>query len=136
MPSGACVIRYDGKRGVVWKVKYRDAGGRQVKETLGPEAAGWTEQKAERELGKRLDAVEKGMRKTTRRTFNDLADEFEDVSLQAKPRKRSTLIDYRATLNNHLRVWFGAEDLAELSRSPEQFERYVARKLAKGLSPK
>jgi integrase len=136
MPSGACVIAYDGKRGVVWFVKYRDADGRQVKERVGRESDGWTRQKAERELGKRLDAVDKGMRKTTRRTFNDLADEFERITLEAKPRKRSTLIDYRATLNNHLRVWFGHEDLGALSRAPEEFERYIARKLAKGLSPK
>ena len=30
MPSGACVIRYDGKHGIVWRVKYADADGRQV----------------------------------------------------------------------------------------------------------
>jgi hypothetical protein len=35
MPSGACVIRYEGARGVTWKVKHRDADGRQVKETVG-----------------------------------------------------------------------------------------------------
>lgn len=136
MPSGACVISYAGKRGVVWYVKFRDADGRQVKERVGRAADGWTRQRAERELGKRLDAVEKGLRKPTRRTFNDLADEFERITLEAKPRKRSTLIDYRATLNNHLRVWFGREDLAALSRSPEAFEHYAARKMAKGLSPK
>jgi hypothetical protein len=54
------VIPYDGVRGRVWRVKYRDADGRQVQETLGAEREGWTRQKAERELGKRLDAVEKG----------------------------------------------------------------------------
>jgi integrase len=136
MPSGACVIPYEGKRGVVWRIKYRDADGHQVQETVGAEREGWSRQKAERELGKRLDAVEKGMRKITRRTFNDLADEFERITLEAKPRKRSTLIDYRATLNNHLRVWFGHEDLERLSRSPELIEHYAARKLTKGLAPK
>ena len=35
------------------------------------------------------------MRKPQRRTFADLADEFEAVALTAKPRKRTTLIDYR-----------------------------------------
>ena len=29
MPSGACVIRYDGKRGTTWRVKFVDADGRQ-----------------------------------------------------------------------------------------------------------
>jgi hypothetical protein len=28
MPSDAAVIRYDGKRGTVWRIKYRDAAGR------------------------------------------------------------------------------------------------------------
>ncbi len=41
MPSGACVIRRDGKRGAVLYVKYVDAAGRQVKERLGREADGW-----------------------------------------------------------------------------------------------
>ena len=35
MPDGACTIKYEGRRGVVWKIKYRDAAGKQVKETLG-----------------------------------------------------------------------------------------------------
>src|SRR5919205_336504 len=54
MPSGACVVRYEGKRGVVFRIKFADAAGRQVQETLGPEAAGWTSKKAERALGARL----------------------------------------------------------------------------------
>lgn len=135
MASGACVLRYEGPRGVTWRVKYRDADGRQVKETLGREPT-WNRQRAERELGKRLDAVEKGMRKAPRRTFGDLADEFEAVALAAKPRKRTTLIDYRATLRNHLRPAFATDDLGQLSRQPERFERYAADKLAAGLSPK
>lgn len=141
MPSGACVIRYEGKRGVVFRVQYRDADGRQVKETLGPERdktgrLQWTQQKAERELGKRLAAVDEGMRKPRRRKFETLCDEFEDVSLSAKPRKRSTVIDYKATIRNHLRPAFAAEDLVKLSQRPEAFERYAADKLKAGLSPK
>ena len=57
--------------------------------------------------GRVLDAklehlVDKGMRKPRRRTFDDLADEFEDVALAARPRKKSTVVDYKATLRNHL----------------------------------
>jgi integrase len=135
MPSGACVLRYDGARGAVWRVKYHD-GDRQVMETLGREAEGWTRQKAERALGAKLDAVERGMRKPRRRTFSDLLDEFEAVVLTAKPRKKSTLIDYRATIRNHLRPAFEHEDLVTLSRRPEAFERYAAEKLDEGLSAK
>jgi hypothetical protein len=35
MPAGSAVVRYDGNRGTVWRVKYRDATGKQVMETLG-----------------------------------------------------------------------------------------------------
>jgi hypothetical protein len=129
------VIRYEGPRGVSWKIKYLDADGRQVKETLGREPV-WDRRKAERALGARLADVDKGMRKPTRRTFNDLADEFEAIALGARPRKKSTVIDYTATLRNHLRPVFGQLDLERLSRSPEAFEQYAADKIAKGLSPK
>jgi integrase len=135
MPSGACVLRYEGARGVVWRVKYHD-GDRQVMETLGRESDGWTRQKAERALGAKLDAVQRGMRKPRRRTFGDLLDEFVAVALTAKPRKKSTLVDYRATIRNHLRPAFGPDDLGALSRSPERFERFAADKLKEGLSPK
>src|SRR6266571_2427634 len=57
MPRGAAVVRYEGKRGAVWRIKYRDAAGKQVLETLGP-APPWTERMAQRELGKRLAAVD------------------------------------------------------------------------------
>lgn len=43
---------------------------------------------------------------------------------------------YKATLRNHLRPEFDAEDLVALSRRPEAFERYAAAKIAEGLSPK
>jgi putative heme degradation protein len=59
MPSGSCVVRYVGKRGVVWRVKYVDAAGEQVMETLGREAEGWNRRKAERELRHRLADVER-----------------------------------------------------------------------------
>ena len=69
MPSGAAVIRYQGPRGVSWRIKFLDADGRQVKETLGREPV-WDRRKAERALGARLADVEKGMRKPARRTFD------------------------------------------------------------------
>ena len=135
MPRGAAVIRYEGPRGVSWKVKYLDADGRQVKETLGREPE-WDRRRAERTLGVRLADVDKGMRKPVRRTFDHLADEFEAVALEARPRKKSTVVDYKATLRNHLRPEFGSRDLVRLSQSPEAFERYAADKIKAGLSPK
>jgi integrase len=56
--------------------------------------------------------------------------------LPAKPRKKSTLVDYGVTIRNHLRPTLGHHDLVRLSQSPETFERYIGDKLATGLSPK
>ena len=117
MPRGSAVIRYDGARGVVWRVKYADADGRQVQETLGPEPE-WDRRKAERALGARLADVDKGMRKPGRRTFADLADEFVAVGLAARPRKKSTVVDYTATLRNHLRPVFDNHDLGGCPNPP------------------
>ena len=75
MPAGAALIRYQGKRGIVWRIKYLDAEGRQVMETLGPEREGWTEKKAEAELRERLVRVEKrGWRRPAPLTFAEYAD--------------------------------------------------------------
>ncbi len=77
MPDGACVIRYDGVRGVTWKVKYRDATGRQVKETLGRAADGWTKRRAEQALRARLTDVEReGYVKPEPLTVAAFADRF------------------------------------------------------------
>ena len=110
MASG-CVIRYEGARGVVFRVKYHD-GERQVMETLGREADGWSGQKAERALGVKLAEVERGMRKPRKRTSTTSPTEFVEVALAAKPRKKSTVIDYKATIRNHLSPTFGSRTSA------------------------
>jgi integrase len=77
MPRGAAVIPYDGKRGRVWRVKYADADGKQVMETLGAEAEGWTRRKAEAELRERLVRVEKrSYRRPKPITFRQYAREW------------------------------------------------------------
>jgi len=38
----SAVIRYAGKPGVTWRIKYADADGRQVQETLGRATVGST----------------------------------------------------------------------------------------------
>src|SRR5439155_24563545 len=96
MPDGAAVIRYDGKRGVVWRIKFRDAAGRQVKETLGRAADGWTKRKAEAELRARLTAVSKdGLRKVDATTFKAFALGWLETYPEAKGLKRSTVDGYR-----------------------------------------
>jgi integrase len=135
VPRGAAVIRYEGKRGPVWRIKYRDAAGKQVMETLGPEPT-WTERRAQRELGKRLDAVDKGFRKPTRVTFAEFAGRFEADYLPGRNLKRSTLVNYRGDLRRHLLPYFGTTTLAELAARPELIDAYIADKTAAGLSPK
>ena len=136
MARGSAVIPYHGKRGTAWRIKYADADGKQVMETVGAERDGRTKAKAERALGVKLAEVERGMRKPSKRTFDDLATEFVEVALAAKPRKKSTVIDYKATIRNHLSPAFGSLDLGALSRSPEALEKYAAAKLAARRSAK
>ena len=103
MPSGACVLRYEGARGVTWSVTFRDVDGGQVRERLGREAEGWNRQPPERELGKRLDRVERERwRKPTDETLAALVDEFLDEYLPSRGRRRSTILDYTNTLRGHV----------------------------------
>jgi hypothetical protein len=74
MPSGAAVIRRPDKHSTAWAIKWCDIDGRQCWETLGREPA-WNEAKAQRELGKRLQAVKRDRwRKPERVTFSAFAD--------------------------------------------------------------
>src|SRR3954470_11330242 len=79
MPSGAGVIEYAGKRGKVFRIKYRDAGGEQVMETIGADRDGVTRKHAEAELRERLVRVErKGYRKPKPVKFAEFADRWFD----------------------------------------------------------
>jgi integrase len=134
MPSGACVIRREGARSVVWSVKFRDARGRQVKERLGPEPQ-WNRQRAERELGKRLDLVERERwAKPSRETFAAFVAEWRSSALPAMGLKKSTRDDYETTLNRHALPFFG--EMALEAISPEDLDAYVAAKTAQGLAAK
>jgi integrase len=135
MPRGAAVVRYEGKRGPVWRVKYRDAAGKQVLETLGPEPP-WTERLAQRELGKRLAAVDEGFRKPDRVTFGDFADRFVSDYLPGRKLKPSTIENYRYMLAGHLLPFFGDHALAEIEASPELIDAYIGVKAQEGLSAK
>ena len=106
---------------------------RQCWETLGREPE-WNEAKAQRELGKRLQAVERDRwRKPERVTFSAFADRFEADYLPGRNLKPSTLIDYRLTLRVHLRPFLGHLELAAIE--PADLDAYIASKTGK-LSPK
>jgi integrase len=135
MLHGAAVIRYQGTRGASWQIKYRDATGRQVKETLGPEPE-WNRAKAERELGKRLAAVEDGFRKPDKLTFAEFAKRFRDEYLPGRNLKSTTLENYGYILEGHLLPHFGGQRLSELESRPELIDTYISLKASQGLSAK
>jgi integrase len=133
MARGAAVIRRTGTRGVTWAIKFRDAEGRQVWETLGREPE-WNEPRAQRELGKRLQAVQRERwRKPERMTFASFADRFERDYLPGRNLKHSTQVDYRLTIRRHLRPFFGHLELSAVE--PVDVDAYVAEKIA-CLAPK
>jgi integrase len=135
MPSGACVIRREGVRGVTWYVKYRDATGRQVKERLDPRQGPWDERKAERELGARLATVKRERwTKPTRETFAEFVAEWRTVYLPSRNLKRSTLVDYENTLDRHALPILGDVPLDAIG--PQHLDAYIAKKSVEGLSAK
>lgn len=99
MPSGS-VIKYEGKRGVVWRIKYRDAGGTQVQETIGAERDGVTEKQAKAELRERLVRVEKrGYRRPTPITFGEYAPTWFEEAQTRRRWKRHTIEAYANALD-------------------------------------
>ena len=96
MPRGAALIPYHGKRGTVWRIKYADAEGRQVMETLGPEREGWDRKKAEAELRERLVRVErKGYRRPKPTRFRDYAETWFSEGERRRQWKPATVRAYR-----------------------------------------
>ena len=133
MPSGAAVIRYAGKRGVVWYVKYRDASGKQVKERLGPAREGWTKRKAGAALRSRLTDVEReGYRQPERTSFEAFAREWIKSYPDAKGLKRSTRRGYEQIVENHLIPTFGT--LAPQAVTVDRIERFLADRRKQSLS--
>jgi integrase len=133
MASG-CAVKYEGKRGTVWRILYRDATGRQKMETLGRVSDGWSEAKAKRELRNRLTDVDRdGYRAPQPVTFSDFAERFESEYLPGRNLKRSTLVDYELTLRRHLKPYFGALKLTGLE--PAHVDAYITAK-TQSLSPK
>jgi integrase len=121
---GAGVIRYAGKRGVVWRIKYVDAEGTQVQETLGPESEGWTRKKAKAELRERMVKVEKkGWRKPSPLTFDEYADTWLEEGKRKRAWAKTTVWVYEDALTR-LRESFGTRPLALIR--PRHIAEYVA----------
>lgn len=133
MPSGAGVIEYRGKRGVVYRVKYADASGKQVMETLGPEREGWTRRKAEAELRARLVKVDKGgWRKPAPLTFAGYAGMWFAEGESRRRWKPATVAQYRS-VKARLVKGLGTLRLAEVQ--PRHVADYIRTTADAGLSP-
>jgi integrase len=140
-PSGAgCVVRYDGKRGVVWRLKYRDADGRQVMETLGSATDGWTRKRAEAELRERLVKIERrGWRKPAPLTFTDYSKTWFEESMSRRNWKRGSVLAFRCALQR-LEPTFGPMHLARIHQRDvaayvaSQSKRYAAKTINLDLS--
>jgi integrase len=124
MPSGAAVIRYEGKRGVVWRVKYADASGRQVMETVGREADGFTRKQAAAELRERLVRVErKGYERPAPVKFTDYSETWFEESQGRRDWKPQTVRAYRNALDRLQAGRFGGMALASIR--PRDVSEYV-----------
>jgi integrase len=135
-PKWGRVWRYEGRRGVVWRIRYTDASGRRVLETLGKEPA-WNRKLAERELRRRLVDVERdGYQKPQRLTFEAFSERWLEEYLPGRNLKLTTLDGYRQALNRHLLPAFGSYPLERLEREPHLIDRYITSKTQQGLSPK
>jgi integrase len=133
MPSGAGVIRYEGKRGVVWRIKYRDADGRQVMETVGAEVEGVTRKMAVGELRERLVRVErKAYRKPKPLTFGEWSATWFQEGQRRRNWKPATVIRYRRVLEL-LDDYFGARRLDTIR--PRDVAGYIRERLD-GFAPK
>ena len=117
--SPATSSGYEGKRGPVWRAKYRLPDGRQVQKTIGP---AWTERGRPR--GRLLHEAHGARRGcatcSTRRapatlpgmvrtgvTFADACAEYLRYVEHDRDRKPSTLRDYRSIVRAHLLPAFG-----------------------------
>jgi integrase len=130
------VWRYEGKRGTVWRIRYRDAAGKRVLETLGREPE-WNRKRAETEVRRRLVDVERdGYRKPEKLTFADFAERWLTDYLPGRGLKLTTEDGYRQTIAKHLLPYFGALTLSELEQKPEFVDRYVTLKMREGYAPK
>lgn len=117
------IIVYEGKRGRVLRIKYRDSNGRQVKETLGREADGWTHDRADAELCDRVAQVERlGFRKAARIGFAEYASAWFEMGPRRRGWRASTAAQY-CSVHERLADYFGDWPLAKIR--PFDIAQYV-----------
>jgi integrase len=130
------IWRYEGKRATTWRIRYQDATGRRVLETLGPEPY-WNRKRAQQELNRRLTAVQdQRYQAPARILFADYALQWLEEILPARGLKPSTVAGYESTVRAHLVPFFGAVHLGRFDTEPDLVDRYIANKMGAGISPK
>lgn len=123
MANGS-VVEYQGKRGVVFRIKYRDGDGKQVMETVGAARDGVTRKIAEGELRARVVDVErKGWRKPAPLTFAEYAARWFEEG-EAKRRWSAGTVKNYASVRRHLVKGFGPRPLAAIR--PRDVAAYIA----------
>ncbi len=133
-PATGQVIEKATSRGVVFALRFR-AYGRREYVTLGTGDDGWTQAKAERELGHVLADVDRGIWKPAREsvaapperepTFHEFASEwFASVKGDLRPK---TIADYQWQLSHHLLPFFADHTLRQID--VREVDRYRDAKL-------
>ena len=129
MASGS-IIEYVGRRGTVYRIKFKDAASRQVMRTIGPDRRA-----AEQALRHALTDIERdGYREPDKLAFREFADRWLDEHLPARDLKPTTVQNYKISVERHLSPFFGDYTLAELEQRPELIDRYVAAKAKQKLA--
>lgn len=125
-PISGHVYRHEGKRGPVWRAKYRLPDGRQVHRTIGPawtdrgrpRVGYFTKRTAEAWLRDILAQATKGTLPGMVRTgasFAEVAEEYLRYLEHDRERKPSTLHDYRSIVRAHLLPAFGDMKVEDLT---------------------
>ena len=135
-PKWGRVWRYQGPRGVAWRIRYRDATGKRILETLGKEPA-WNRKRAQTELRRREVDVERDhYTAPDKTTFAAFADRWLTEYLPGRGLKLTTTDSYQQTIRRHLLPAFGHLPLTQLEQEPELIDRYITQKIQAGLAPK
>lgn len=122
MPKYPGIIVRGKKR--AFAIKYRDANGEQVWETLGSEAEGWSYKRASEVRAERISEVKNRNRtRPSRLSFEVFAREQLETHAKENDLKRSTRESYRAILDTHLIPAFGAVSLGKIDDA--RIERYL-----------
>jgi integrase-like protein len=125
-PVSGHVFRVEGRRGPVWRAKYRLPDGRQVQKKIGPAwaergrppAGYFTKRTAEAwlrdALGQARSGTLPGMVRTGA-TVNDAVAEFLRYVEEDRQRKASLIRDYRSVMDNHVLPYFGHMPLEDVT---------------------